>query len=171
MSEKILVPVLGESITEATVSKWLKNEGEKVEADEPIVELETDKVNLEVPSPVSGVLDSINSKDGSVVEVGAVLGSVSESSTNTNETEEIKKIEPTINENNVVKLEPQKELEEIEEPKIFDEKKEEPLVLTNEVKEKKELNITTDANTMSPAVRKIITENNCLLYTSPSPRD
>ena len=159
MSEKILVPVLGESITEATVSKWLKNEGEKVEADEPIVELETDKVNLEVPSPVSGVLDSINSKDGSVVEVGAVLGSVSESSTNTNETEEIKKIEPTINENNVVKLEPQKELEEIEEPKIFDEKKEEPLILTNEVKEKKELNIKTDANTMSPAVRKIITEN------------
>ena len=160
MSEKILVPVLGESITEATVSKWLKNEGEKVEADEPIVELETDKVNLEVPSPVSGVLDSINSKDGSVVEVGAVLGSVSESSTNTNETEEIKKIEPTINENNVVKLEPQKELEEIEEPEIFDEKKEEePLVLINEVKEKKELNIKTDANTMSPAVRKIITEN------------
>ena len=160
MSEKILVPVLGESITEATVSKWLKNEGEKVEADEPIVELETDKVNLEVPSPVSGVLDSINSKDGSVVEVGAVLGSVSESSTNTNETEEIKKIEPTINENNVVKLEPQKELEEIEEPEIFEEKKEEePLVLTNEVKEKKELNIKTDANTMSPAVRKIITEN------------
>ena len=160
MSEKILVPVLGESITEATVSKWLKNEGEKVEADEPIVELETDKVNLEVPSPVSGVLDSINSKDGSVVEVGAVLGSVSESGTNTNETEEIKKIEPTINENNVVKLEPQKELEEIEEPEIFDEKKEEePLVLTNEIKEKKELNIKTDANTMSPAVRKIITEN------------
>ena len=160
MSEKILVPILGESITEATVSKWLKNEGEKVEADEPIVELETDKVNLEVPSPVSGVLDSINSKNGSVVEVGAVLGSVSESSTNANETEKIKKIEPTINENNVVKLEPQKELEEIEEPEIFDEKKEEePLVLTNEVKEKKELNIKTDANIMSPAVRKIINEN------------
>ena len=140
MSEKILVPVLGESITEATVSKWLKNEGEKVEADEPIVELETDKVNLEVPSPVSGVLDSINSKDGSVVEVGAVLGSVTESGINTNETEEIKKIEPTINENNVVKLEPQKEVEEIEEPEIFDEKKEEePLVLTNEVKEKKRI--------------------------------
>ena len=159
MSEKILVPVLGESITEATVSKWLKNEGEKVEADEPIVELETDKVNLEVPSPVSGVLNNINSQDGSVVAVGAVLGSVTESGSNTNETQEIKKIEPTINENNVVKLEPQKELEEIEEPKIFDEKKEEPLVLTNEVKEKKELNISTDSSTMSPAVRKIITEN------------
>ena len=78
MSEKIVVPVLGESITEATVSKWLKNEGDIVEADEPIVELETDKVNLEVPSPVSGVLTTINSKDGSVVEVGALLGSVSE---------------------------------------------------------------------------------------------
>ena len=56
MSEKIVVPVLGESITEATVAKWLKNPGDAVEADEPIVELETDKVNLEVPSPISGVL-------------------------------------------------------------------------------------------------------------------
>ena len=77
MSEKIVVPVLGESITEATVSKWLKNEGDTVEVDEPIVELETDKVNLEVPSPVSGVLSEINSKDGATVEVGALLGSVS----------------------------------------------------------------------------------------------
>ena len=79
MSEKILVPVLGESITEATVAKWLKNTGDAVEADEPIVELETDKVNLEVPSPVKGFLTEINSKDGSVVEVGALLGLVSES--------------------------------------------------------------------------------------------
>ena len=78
MSEKIVVPVLGESITEATVAKWLKNAGDAVEADEPIVELETDKVNLEVPSPVKGILTEINSKDGSVVEVGALLGSVSE---------------------------------------------------------------------------------------------
>ena len=76
MSEKILVPVLGESITEATIAKWLKSEGDTVEADEPIVELETDKVNLEVPSPVTGVLTEIASKDGSVVEVGALLGSV-----------------------------------------------------------------------------------------------
>ena len=80
MSEKILVPVLGESITEATVAKWLKNPGDTVKADEPIVELETDKVNLEVPSPISGVLTEINSQDGSVVEVGALLGSVSEES-------------------------------------------------------------------------------------------
>ena len=55
MAEKITVPTLGESVTEATVSKWLKSQGEKVTADEPLVELETDKVNVEVPSPVSGV--------------------------------------------------------------------------------------------------------------------
>ena len=77
MSEKILVPALGESITEATVSKWLKKVGDQVEVDEAIVELETDKVNLEVPSPISGTLSEINSKDGDTVEVGAVLGSVS----------------------------------------------------------------------------------------------
>ena len=53
MSEQIIVPALGESITEATVAKWLKNVGDTVEADEPVVELETDKVNLEVPSPIS----------------------------------------------------------------------------------------------------------------------
>ena len=59
MAEKITVPTLGESVTEATVSKWLKNQGEKVVADEPIVELETDKVNVEVPSPISGILGNI----------------------------------------------------------------------------------------------------------------
>ena len=89
MSEKIEVPVLGESITEATVAKWLKNTGDAVEADEPIVELETDKVNLEVPSPITGVLTEITAKDGSVVEVGALLGSVSEGGSDTIKTEEI----------------------------------------------------------------------------------
>ena len=113
MTEKILVPVLGESITEATVSKWLKNEGDSVEADEPIVELETDKVNLEVPSPVSGTLTKINSKDGSVVEVGALLGSVSASGKADIEAKENKKIEPKVEENkvgenNIIKLETQK---------------------------------------------------------------
>jgi len=78
MSEQILVPVLGESITEATVSKWLKKEGDPVVADEAIVELETDKVNLEVPSPIDGVLSEINSKDGETVEVGALLGTISQ---------------------------------------------------------------------------------------------
>ena len=59
MSEQIIVPALGESITEATVAKWLKNVGDTVEADEPVVELETDKVNLEVPSPISGTVGDI----------------------------------------------------------------------------------------------------------------
>ena len=76
MSEQIVVPALGESITEATVAKWLKGVGDSVEADEPIVELETDKVNLEVPSPISGTVGDIKFKDGDVVEVGAVLGLV-----------------------------------------------------------------------------------------------
>ena len=67
MSEKILVPVLGESITEASIARWIKNKGESVSADEPIVELETDKVNLEVPSPVNGVISEINFKDGDTV--------------------------------------------------------------------------------------------------------
>ena len=76
MSEKILVPVLGESINEASIAKWLKKKGDKVKADEPIVELETDKVNLEVPSPIHGVISETNYKEGDTVEVGAVLGSV-----------------------------------------------------------------------------------------------
>jgi len=161
MSEKILVPVLGESITEATVSKWLKNEGEAVEADEPIVELETDKVNLEVPSPISGILSQINSKDGSVVQVGALLGSVSDNGADLNENIKIKKVETTIEENNVVNLETQKQQDE---PVIFDEKNEEeniekPLVLINEVKEEKISENKKISQTLSPAVRKIVTEN------------
>ena len=60
MSREIIVPTLGESITEATVSKWLKNHGESVKIDEPVVELETDKVNVEVPSPAEGVIVKVN---------------------------------------------------------------------------------------------------------------
>jgi len=164
MSEKILVPALGESITEATVSKWLKNEGDTVDADEPIVELETDKVNLEVPSPISGILKKINSGDGSTVEVGAVLGTISENGSGVKKFEEIKKIKPApINEDNIIKLDSQKE---IKEPKIFEEKKEEkkpdetPLVLTKEVKEPEILEETKNEEILSPAVRKIVTENN-----------
>ena len=165
MSEKILVPTLGESITEATVSKWLKQEGDQVEADEPIVELETDKVNLEVPSPVSGKLTHINSKDGSVVEVGALLGSVLENGQSSKKSEEIKKVEASIEENNVIKLESQKDKEDNNEPEIFDEIKEEknpedtPLVLTEEIEEEKIKNKSKNEQTLSPAVRKIVTEN------------
>ena len=158
MTEKILVPVLGESITEATVSKWLKNEGDTVEADEPIVELETDKVNLEVPSPVSGTLTKINSKSGSVVEVGADLGSVSESERASEKTVEIKKIKPT------TKVEKDNEVntdDKDEDIEVFDEiiEEEKPLVLTQEVKDKPAEFKTKIDQTLSPAVRKIVTEN------------
>ena len=158
MSEKILVPVLGESITEATVSKWLKNEGDPVEADEPLVELETDKVNLEVPSPVSGVLTKINSKNGSVVEVGADLGSVSESETKSKENKEIKKIQPTVKvyKENLIDEDDKDEEMEVFQDNVEEEK---PLVLTKEVEPLKvEAEIKID-ETLSPAVRKIVTEN------------
>jgi len=171
MNEKIVVPVLGESITEATVAKWLKNTGDAVEADEPIVELETDKVNLEVPSPITGVLTEITAKDGSVVEVGALLGSVSEDGSYTIKTEEIKKLEPAVQENNVIKLDALNN-----EPKIFDEKskeiiEEKPLILTDEIQDKKPLVLEDkilevapskegESNqTLSPSVRKIVVEN------------
>ena len=93
MSEKILVPILGESITEATVSKWLKNEGESIQVDEAIVELETDKVNVEVPSSINGILSKINVKNGETVEVGVVLGLIDEKD-NKSIQKEIKKIIP-----------------------------------------------------------------------------
>ena len=171
MSEKILVPTLGESITEATVSKWLKREGETVEADEAIVELETDKVNLEVPSPISGTLSEISFKDGDTVEVGAVLGSISEGNV------DIKNIPKS-----------KKQLEDNEEKEIIDQKSnvinldiekkpqtklEDPLVLTEdnsmELLEEEPLLLTEEVETeetpqqpiiLSPAVRKMVAEKN-----------
>ena len=74
----ILVPVLGESVVEATVSKWIKKQGDFVEVDDPIVELETDKVTLEVPASVSGIIDSVIVSEGDTVEVGALLGIIVE---------------------------------------------------------------------------------------------
>ncbi|MBI09316.1 MAG: dihydrolipoyllysine-residue succinyltransferase [Rhodospirillaceae bacterium] len=78
MTIEITVPTLGESITEATVSQWFKHVGDSVDADEPILELETDKVTVEVPAPSAGVLSEILASDGVNVEVGAVLGSIAE---------------------------------------------------------------------------------------------
>ena len=142
MSEKILVPVLGESISEATVAKWLKNKGDLVEADEPIVELETDKVNLEVPSPVNGLLEEINAKDGEVVEVGSLLGSIRQ---NNSEEKVIKKISPeTTNQSETSKKT----------------KMEEPLILSKELEEEKPLILKDEDEILSPAVRKIVAENN-----------
>ncbi len=87
MTTEVKVPTLGESVTEATIGQWFKAEGEAVKADEPLVELETDKVTLEVPSPVSGVLKEIRVKPGETVEVGAVLGLIEEGAAAAAETE------------------------------------------------------------------------------------
>ena len=78
MSTDIKVPALGESVSEATIARWFKKEGEAVKADEPIVELETDKVTVEVPAPASGVLASIGVASGATVGVGAILGQIAE---------------------------------------------------------------------------------------------
>ena len=161
MSEEILVPVLGESITEATVSKWLVKSGQNVKADEPIVELETDKVNLEVPSPVSGVLSNIKTKEGETVKVGALLGIVTEG--DNKESQEIQKIEPVekVEKENKKTQEEKSNIFHFEktksaEPKIFDDKKlEEPLILTNEVKKSDTRKSNVNSN-LSPAVRKIV---------------
>ncbi|MBE0530928.1 MAG: dihydrolipoamide succinyltransferase, partial [Rhodospirillales bacterium] len=78
MATEIKVPTLGESVTEATVSKWFKEVGDAVAADEPLLELETDKVTLEVNAPAAGTLSEIVVAAGSDVEVGALLGTIAE---------------------------------------------------------------------------------------------
>jgi len=165
MNEKIVVPALGESVTEATIAKWLKSVGDTVEVDEPIVELETDKVNLEVPSPVSGTIGDIKHKDGEVVEVGAVLGSIQ---ANGNETvQEIKKIEPDVKikeTKDPAKKKVEKIIEEVKPLKLEEEVEhetsleEEPLVLTEEIPTNgsRKNNLS---ETLSPSVRKIVAEN------------
>ena len=177
MSEKITVPTLGESVTEATVSKWLKSQGENVVVDEPIVELETDKVNVEVPAPTNGVLGSIVVKVGETVNVGSLLGTINDNLTKTeNAPKEIKNYNP-----------PKKKIQT--EPKLFEEKKsisihketkktkaqnqilkldnestkddEEPLILEQVHNEKKitgKNQNTTKETTISPAARKMAQE-------------
>ena len=160
MSEKIKVPTLGESVTEATVSKWLKSQGENVSADEPLVELETDKVNVEVPSPISGVLGNITVKEGETVNVGSLLGTVDTSAASK---------ESSLNEVNNYSP-PHKEKDKVQ-PKIFEEEKitkqkkieeptlkleeEEPLIL-EQVHEEKE--IRKIEKQVSPAARKLANE-------------
>ena len=171
MSKKIIVPTLGESITEATVSRWLKNVGDQIEIDEPLVELETDKVNVEVPSPVAGILSEIKIKKGKTVKVGSELGVVEPNGkrNKVNKNTSIKLIKEE-NSFDVADLENDKEEETTEQtPKVFDEEqsvnKEEVLVLENkEVEEPLILSqeITKDVkiekNVLSPAVRKIVDE-------------
>ena len=166
MAEKITVPTLGESVTEATVSKWLKSQGEKVTIDEPIVELETDKVNVEVPSPSNGVLGSINVKEGETVNVGSLLGTV-DGSTSGKESKikevneysppkkEEKRTQPKIfNENKDIKSKNIKS-KKIEEP-VLKLEEEEPLILEQVHEEKI---IQKKEKQASPAARKIASES------------
>ena len=184
MPNQILVPSLGESITEATVSKWFKQVGESVDSDEPLVELETDKVNIEVPSPFSGTLTSIKVKEGDVAEVGALLGIVKDeqSSSTVIDKEENRQQEKyvppiTAEKKNINKKSKKTHLEKQKPLKLVDtveerSEKEEPLILDNladsEINnkdviieneiEKKYVPPKTKKN-LSPAVRKIAEEN------------
>ena len=138
MSIDIKVPSLGESVTEATIARWYKNVGDSVAIDEPLLEIETDKVTLEVPAPATGQLSDIKVNDGDTVEVGAILGSIIEGAAATAE----KKVEaPT--EKEVVIDKPIAEVSKsIELPEIENTK------------------VSEVSNELSPAVRKIVAENN-----------
>ena len=136
MSNQILVPSLGESITEATVSKWLKQIGEQVNSDEPLVELETDKVNVEVPSPSDGTLSTIQVKEGDTVKVGSILGVVKAGKSEAAKTEKIETVdEPAYKPpKTVAKKSAAKEKIEKRKKTITDDH--EPLTLVEESKDK-----------------------------------
>ena len=167
MSEKIIVPTLGESITEATISKWLKNVGDQIESDEPLVELETDKVNIEVASPTSGILSRIKFGNGKTVEVGSELGVIelNKKKQVINNKPSIKLVEEEAS-SDVTNLKNDKEEITEQTPKIFDEEQKEatfvlenkedekPLILNQEIAEDDKV----EKNILSPAVRKIVDE-------------
>ena len=174
MSEKITVPTLGESVTEATVSKWLKSQGDKVIADEPIVELETDKVNVEVPAPSNGVLGNITVQEGETVNVGSLLGIINDGAgTSQAEVKELKKYNPPKKEQKFKKEEKIKiETKEIKKPKklkieeptlkLSEEAVEEEALILNEVHNEeplKESSIKIQREIkVSPAARKMASE-------------
>ena len=162
MAEKITVPTLGESVTEATVSKWLKSQGEEVTADEPLVELETDKVNVEVPSPTSGVLGTIAVKEGETVNVGSLLGTINGSTTTDHNIKEVNNYTPPEKENKI------EEIKIFEEEKILKPKKSKK-VKNNELKLENETPLILDqvheekitkkeVKQVSPAARKMAEE-------------
>ena len=173
MLNQILVPSLGESVTEATVSKWLKQVGEKVDTDEPLVELETDKVNVEVPSPLAGILSSIKVKEGDTVEVGTLLGIVNEGKL-VDQDQQSYQPPRAAKKKNIVK-------ETIKKSKKITSQKQETLTLINQTKDENSngtLILDTLANknidkikeekyippktrkNLSPSVRKIVRERN-----------
>ena len=177
MPEKITVPTLGESVTEATVSKWLKSQGDKVTADEPVVELETDKVNVEVPAPSNGVIGSIAVKEGETVNVGSILGIIDDNvNQEKNKSKEIKNYTPPKKNHEKPpqifekeKIIPKKSNKNITEESILKldesfETEQEPLILEKIHKDKpsaKKISSTKKKDTnISPAARKMATEAN-----------
>ena len=136
MSIEVNVPILGESVSEATVATWLKKEGDRVNSDEPLVELETDKVTLEVNSPISGTLSSILCEEGAEVEVGALLC--------------------VIDEGTETSVQISKQVSKAMSP---------PKLETGELEQKQEQERAAGLNlpalkTLSPAVRKLVDDNN-----------
>ena len=181
MSNQIVVPSLGESVTEATVSKWLKQVGDNVDADEPLVELETDKVNVEVFSPSTGTISSIKAKEGDTVEIGALLGIVKDGKSTSVKTAEMESTnqdqepytppskkknitEETIKKNKKISSKKEKPLTMLNQSK--DENSNEALILdtlaeedTSDIKEEKYIPPKTRQH-LSPSVRKIVEEKN-----------
>ena len=143
MSTEIKVPSLGESVVEATVAKWYKNQGDHVAVDEPLVELETDKVTLEVPSPCGGQLKIISAKEGETVEVGALLGQITEGE------EDNKVSEKAIESENKI---PENKPQEIQQLETQDKNSETDKVGVDNKK------VVTNIEKLSPAVRKIVDE-------------
>ena len=141
MSTQLIVPTLGESITEATVSKWLKKVGEPFEIDDPIVEIETDKITVEVPAPSAGVLEEIKVKEGSDINIGGVLGIIGDS----NSSKTISKDDKNKTSDSILKQELKKE--NPKEEKVIDEKKE-------------KIEFKNNSSKLSPSVKKMIAENN-----------
>ena len=143
MSTEIKVPSLGESVVEATVAKWYKNQGDHVAIDEPLVELETDKVTLEVPSPCGGQLKIISAKEGETVEVGALLGQITEGEVDNKVGEKVIEGENKI---------PENKPQEIQQSETQDNNSETDKVDGDNKK------VVTNIEKLSPAVRKIVDE-------------
>ena len=176
MAEKITVPTLGESVTEATVSKWLKAQGEKVVADEPIVELETDKVNVEVPAPSNGVLSNIAVKEGETVNVGSLLGTINGGANTQPEVKEVKNYSPPPKQEKEIKKEVKPIIEEVKKTppikkpapvkkikEVQTTKEEEPLILDQvheEVPVSKNISQKSQETRVAPAARKMAAESN-----------
>ena len=149
MSIQIIVPALGESITEATVSKWLKKIGEPFEIDEPLVEIETDKITVEVPAPIAGVLSEIKAEEGCDINIGGVLGTISDNDSSKEIHQGKKEEKPSDNKEEKSNQLSNKDL------KLEDIKEEKKVLNT----EKEKIETKSDSSKLSPSVKKMLADN------------